>query len=201
MRWWRVGLAVAALLVVVAAAGGTSPVTFVPRPIDPAQPPQNGSPPIDLQLPDELPDVVAVPFVLFLLVLAGLVLFGLLGILLAIELPRLRRRKGVRGIEVTDATTQQGPPALDRAEKALQEFTEHPNRAPRDAVIAAWLALEAAEPRRPHQTPTEFTDGLGVNARVLRDLYQRARFGHEEVSARQAQEARDELDRIIRELA
>ncbi len=68
-------------------------------------------------------------------------------------------------------------------------------------MIAAWLALEAAEQRLPHQTPTEFTDRLGVDAAVLKNLYQRARFGHEEVTAQQAGEAKEELDRIIRELA
>jgi hypothetical protein len=101
----------------------------------------------------------------------------------------------IQGFEVAQSTN------LQRVTKALQEFTEHPQRPPRDAVIAAWLALEAAEQRLPHQTPTEFTDQLGVDAVVLKNLYQRARFGHEEVTAQQAGEAKEELDRIIRELA
>ncbi|MFD5826567.1 hypothetical protein [Lentzea sp. NPDC060358] len=172
MRWWRAGLAVAALLVVVVAAAGASPITLVNR-LDDRPPPQNREPALDLALPQDLPDVIAVPFTVFLLILAGLVLFGLVGIVLAVELPRWRRRRGTRGIEV-ESHDVEATPVVQRVEKALQEFTAHPHRAPRDAVIAAWLALEATEPRRPHQTPTEFTNGLGVDAGVLRNLYQRA---------------------------
>ncbi|WP_157529777.1 DUF4129 domain-containing protein [Nocardia sp. NRRL S-836] len=201
MRWWRVGVAIVALLVVVAAASGTSPVRFVPRADDAVPQPADNSLPVDLRVPGELPDLVAVPFTLFLFALVALVLFGLVGIVLAVELPRWRRRRGVRGVEVGDAVTGRERVVLGRVEKALREFTEHPNRPPRDAVIAAWLALEEAHTREPHQTPTEFTASLNVDADVLKDLYQRARFGHEEVTARQADAARDELDRIVRELA
>jgi hypothetical protein len=201
MRWWRVGVAVAALLVVVAAASGTSPVRFVPRTGDSPPRPADNSLPVDLRVPSELPDVFAVPFTAFLAVLLALVLFGLVGIVLAIELPRWRRRRGTRGVEVGDAVSAGEQAVLRRVEKALQEFTGHPDRPPKDAVIAAWLALEEAHTREPHQTPTEFTQGLAVDAEVLKDLYQRARFGHEEVTARQAEAARDELGRIIRELA
>jgi hypothetical protein len=192
-------VAVAALLIVVVAAGGTSPVTFVNR-FEDRPPPQNREPALDVSLPQDLPDLVALPFTLYLLVLAGLVLFGLVGIILALELPRWRRRRGVRDVEIEGFEVGQVA-VVQRVEKALQEFTEHPNRPPRDAVIAAWLALEAAEPRRPHQTPTEFTEKLGVDAAVLKDLYQRARFGHEDVTAEQAEEAQRELGRIVRELA
>ncbi|USX49342.1 DUF4129 domain-containing protein [Lentzea sp. HUAS12] len=199
MKWWRAGVAVAALLIVVVAAGGTSPVTFVNR-LDDRPPPQDSSPRADLPLPTDLPDALAVPLTAYLLLLAGLVLFGLVGIVLAVELPRWRRRKGVRGVEVEAAEFGETA-VVRRVEKALQEFTSHPGRPPRDAVIAAWLALERAEERLPHQTPTEFTEKLGVDAVVLKDLYQRARFGHEDVTAAQAEKARNELSRIVRELA
>lgn len=201
MRWWRAGLAVAALLIVVVAARGTSPVAFVPRASDPGRPQGDGSVSLDTPGPPELPDLVAVPFVAFLVILAALVLFGLLGIVLAIELPRWRRRGGARGVEVVGDGAERLPSPRQRVEKALQEFTEHPRRPPRDAVIAAWLALEEAQPRQPHQTPTEFTERLGVDATILKDLYQRARFGHENVTGDQAREAEEELGRIIRELA
>jgi len=200
MKWWRAGVAVAALLIVVLAASGSSPITLVNR-LDDRPPPQNRGPSLDLSIPHELPDVVAVPFTVFLLILTGLVLFGLVGIILAIELPRWRRRRGMRGVEIEEFDVGAPTPVIRRVEKALQEFTNHPQRPPRDAVIAAWLALEEAEHRLPHQTPTEFTEDLGVDATVLRNLYQRARFGHEDVTARQAAEARQELGRIIRELA
>lgn len=198
MRWWRAGVAVAALLIVVVAASGTSPVTFVNR-LDDRPPPQDSSPQVDVPLPTELPGLFAVPLTVYLVLLAGLVLFGLIGIVLAFELPRWRRR-GVRGVEIEDGEAGELP-VVARVEKALQEFTEHPNRPPRDAVIAAWLALEAAEERLPHQTPTEFTEKLGVDAVVLKDLYRRARFGHEDVTASQAHLAQEELRRIVRELA
>ena len=200
MKWWRAVVAVAALLIVVVAAGGSSPVTLVNR-LDDRPPPQHRSGSVDLPQPQKLPDVVAVPFTVFLLALALLVLFGLVGLLLALELPGWRRRRGVRGVEIEDFEVGGTTSVVQRVEKALQEFTAHPQRPPRDAVIAAWLALEEAEPRKPHQTPTEFTEKLGVDATVLRDLYQRARFGHEDVTAAQAQEAQRELSRIVRELA
>jgi hypothetical protein len=199
MKWWRAGVAVAALLIVVVAAGGTSPVTLVNR-FDDRPPPQDRAPQLDVPLPTELPGVLAAPVTVYLVLLAALVLFGLIGIVLAFELPRWRRPRGVRGVEVEAGEVGESA-VVRRVEKALQEFTEHPNRPPRDAVIAAWLALEAAEPRQPHQTPTEFTEKLGVDAVVLKDLYQRARFGHEDVTAAQAQQAQQELGRIVRELA
>ncbi|MDX3658580.1 DUF4129 domain-containing protein [Streptomyces sp. ID05-26A] len=198
MKWWRAGVAVAALLIVVVAASGTSPVTFVNR-LDDRPPPQDSAPQVDVPLPTELPDLFAVPLTVYLVLLAGLVLFGLIGIVLAFELPRWRRR-GVRGVEIEEGEAGE-PTVVARVEKALQEFTEHPNRPPRDAVIAAWLALEAAEERLPHQTPTEFTEKLGVDAVVLKDLYRRARYGHEDVTAAQAEQAQQELSRIVRELA
>ncbi|GHH63065.1 hypothetical protein GCM10017774_91760 [Lentzea cavernae] len=192
-------MAVAALLIVVVAAGGTSPITFVNR-LDDRPPPQDSGPQTDIPLPTELPDALAVPLTVYLLLLAGLVLFGLVGIILAFELPRWRRSRGVRGVEVESGEVGETA-VVRRVEKALQEFTAHPDRPPRDAVIAAWLALEATEERLPHQTPTEFTEKLGVDAVVLKDLYQRARFGHEDVTETQARRAQQELSRIVRELA
>ena len=200
MKWLRAVVAVAALLIVVVAASGSSPVTLVNR-LDDRAPADNGGVALDVPVPQELPDVVAVPLTVVVLFLAGLVLFGLVGIVLAIELPRWRRRRGVRGVEIEGFEMAPTTSVVQRVEKALQEFTEHPQRPPRDAVIAAWLALEEAEQRLPHQTPTEFTEKLGVDAAVLKDLYQRARFGHEDVSAAQARQAQEELGRIVRELA
>ncbi|WP_394613921.1 DUF4129 domain-containing protein [Lentzea sp. JNUCC 0626] len=199
MKWWRAGVAVAALLIVVVAAGGTSPITLVDR-LDDRPPPQDSPGQVDVPLPTELPGLIAAPLTVYLLLLLGLVLFGLVGIILALRLPEWRRRRGERGIEIEGHEVGEQA-VVRRVEKALREFTAHPGRPPRDAVIAAWLALEAAEERLPHQTPTEFTERLGVDAAVLKDLYQRARFGHEDVTAAQAEQAREELGRIVRELA
>src|SRR5688500_9973950 len=102
MKWWRAGVAVAALLIVVVAASGTSPITFVNR-LDDRPPPQDVEARLDVPLPNELPGVFAVPLTVYLALLAGLVLFGLIGIVLAFELPRWRRRRGVRGVEVEGA--------------------------------------------------------------------------------------------------
>ncbi|MBM7858413.1 DUF4129 domain-containing protein [Lentzea nigeriaca] len=198
MRWLRAGVAVAALLIVVVAASGSSPVTLVNR-LEDRPPPQHGQQTLEVPIPQELPALIAAPFTVYLLLLTGLVLFGLVGLVLALRLPHWRRRRGVRGVEIEDFEIGASVPAIQRVEKALQEFTNHPQRPPRDAVIAAWLALEEAEPREPHQTPTEFTEKLGVDATVLRNLYQRARFGHEDVTAEQAEAAQQELGRIIRE--
>lgn len=81
-----------------------------------------------------------------------------------------------------------------------------------DPVIACWLALEdaAAESgtvRQPWQTPSEFTADLLVGehadpdacARLLR-LYQRARFGHEALTAADTAAAADALAGIARSL-
>lgn len=199
MRWWRAGVAVGALLLVVVAASGTSPITWVDRR---GKPQESQLPPSIVTPTDiDLPDVFAIPFSLFLLGALGVVLIGLTGIVMVLEVPRWRRRrKGTRGIEVEEGEILPRTP-IERVRKALQEFTNHPQRPPRDAVIAAWLALEEAAPRMPHQTPTEFTDDLHVDASVLKDLYQRARFGNQKVTEQDVETAKQELGRIVRELA
>lgn len=201
MRWWRLGLAMAALTLVVTVARGTSPITWVDR-RGADQPPEARQPPsLDVDAPPiEPPAALTISFGLFLLIMAGLVLVGLVGVVLAIEVPRWRRRgKGTKGIEIGEAADYRTS-ALHRAQKALMEFTEHPQRPPRDAVIAAWLALEDTRPRAPHQTPTEFTEQLGIDATVLRSLYQRARFADHEVTEQEAAEAQRELARIVSRL-
>jgi|GEM_PF-784784 len=102
------------------------------------------------------------------------------------------------GIELGEAFTGPGTvvpdlPALRtgvaEAEAALRRFAR-----PVDAVIAAWVRLEAAAARSglrrdPASTPTEFTlrvlDAAPVDPRATRtllDLYLRARFGNEHMT-------------------
>ncbi|WP_162449422.1 DUF4129 domain-containing protein [Phytoactinopolyspora mesophila] len=82
-----------------------------------------------------------------------------------------------------------------------------------DAVIEAWLGLEAAAeasgvPRRRSQTPSEFTAGLlrqyhadETATLLLRDLYHRARFAADpNMSARDVEAARTALAAILRTL-
>lgn len=98
------------------------------------------------------------------------------------------------------------PTMLDgiaRAQRLLDE-----ERAPRDAIVQAWLALEHAASRagvgrRPAQTPTEFTavvlertpaDRDAVE--VLRALYLRVRFSDDELLPGDAEAARQALTAI-----
>lgn len=95
---------------------------------------------------------------------------------------------GARLAVPTGAETEPDLPVLQQGVAAAQAHLAE-IREPRDAIIAAWLALEDAAQRsgiirRPAQTPSEFT--AGVLARTSADpqatsrllhLYHRARFG------------------------
>ncbi|GLZ34543.1 hypothetical protein Lesp02_67300 [Lentzea sp. NBRC 105346] len=193
----RVGVVVAALLLVIIAARGRSPVVFHPPPKDPdvrdtltpgPQAPQS----------DVSTEGSGVPFLILLLVVAGFVVFGLIGMALAISFTR-RRTRGERGVEIVERETPAAPSFQHQVARALIEIRS--DRPPKDAVIAAWLTLEEAHPREPHQTPTEFTTTLPADTKTLRELYQRARFSDEPITAEHASQAERELERIIRELA
>ncbi|WP_170177044.1 DUF4129 domain-containing protein [Myceligenerans xiligouense] len=98
---------------------------------------------------------------------------------------------------------------------AVQDALAHVDRAggvPRDAVVAAWVALEGAAATRgaerdPAHTPTEFTTALlaatpapAADIRTLRGLYQRARFTTRPVSDDDVAAARTALAGIARAL-
>src|SRR5690606_36900682 len=98
------------------------------------------------------------------------------------------------------------PTMLDgiaRAQRLLDE-----ERAPRDAIVQAWLALEHAASRagvgrRPAQTPTEFsavvlerTPADRDAVEVLRALYLRVRFSDDELLPGDAEAARQALTAI-----
>jgi len=96
-------------------------------------------------------------------------------------------------LRVGPTAVAEARPLIDRALAAAQhELADGLHREPRDAVVACWLRLEegaaaAGVPRRPSQTPTEFTAALlagllpGEGERTaledLRRLYGQARFG------------------------
>ncbi|HEU5469952.1 MAG TPA: DUF4129 domain-containing protein [Actinophytocola sp.] len=144
------------------------------------------------------------------------VLLLVLSVVLTIALAVLRWRRfrlpvpGRTDRESTGFAVDPGPNRLlDAARAAQAELIRHYGGPPRDAVIAAWVRLEeAAEdtgtPRRPHQTPTEFTAALGAETAALdelRRLYHRARFapGYP-VTQADAEAARAALDEIVRTL-
>lgn len=193
----RVVVVVGALLLVVIAARGTSPVTFQPPPAEPdvrdTVPPASGIPQVEVSTEGS-----GIPFLILMSVLIGFVLFGLIGMALAVSFTR-GRAKGERGVEIVEQETPAPPNFRQHAERALIELRA--NREPKDAVIAAWLKLEEAQPREPHLTPTEFTKALPADATTLRELYQRARFSQESVTREHAEKAERELERIIGELA
>jgi hypothetical protein len=149
----------------------------------------------------------------------------LLLIAFAAFIRRLQQARGVKkrlgvGVDVADegigALESTLPMRLRRAaQQARHELAARDGGPPGDAVVAAWLRLEAAAEhegagRAPHQTATEFTTALltrytaGDPAALdeLRELYQRARFGPAgQVGEADAAAALDALDRILHALA
>ncbi|MFE7506325.1 DUF4129 domain-containing protein [Promicromonospora sp. NPDC057488] len=102
------------------------------------------------------------------------------------------------------------PELQDAVTRALAHLEGHAR--PRDAVVAAWVALEEAAERAgtrrdPAQTPTEFTSTVlaatpappDATAR-LRTLYQRARFTDRPVDTTAVTQARTALADIARTL-
>ncbi|GGM28138.1 hypothetical protein GCM10010102_24890 [Promicromonospora citrea] len=113
------------------------------------------------------------------------------------------------------ATTTPGdevhlPDLQDAVTRALTHLDHHTR--PRDAVVAAWVALEDAAARAgtrrdPAQTPTEFTTAVLATTPAppdavtrLRTLYQRARFTDRPVDDHAVDQARTALAAIARSL-
>lgn len=156
--------------------------------------------------------VIAVALVLYLI---SMIMF----VVLIASLRRRRRRLDLERTTADEQTTEavDGETArtlLRGTRSALELLRQRTGGPPSDAVQRAWLALEAAAagsgtPRRPDQTPTEFTGAVlsahDVDAAAvgtLRGLYQRARFGRPElVTETDADTAVAALDRIEASLA
>ena len=156
--------------------------------------------------------------VLLLLVLAVL-LIGVAGLLAMLAGVRRRRHRPPRpefaAAESDDTSGHLAAAALAAGvRRARVDLSRRAPADPTDAVIAAWVALEAAAeglgtPRRPHHTPTEFTaevlTGHAVDADALaelRGLYHRARFAaHKPLSAGDVTGAERALVRIEQSLA
>ncbi|MGB3442175.1 MAG: DUF4129 domain-containing protein [Actinophytocola sp.] len=200
--------AAAALLLVVVAARGASPVPSAINDVSLYL----GLPPIPLggsgsvswsrssQGDPALLGTIVVGLLILMLVLA--LVFSVLSAL------RRRRLLGVgHVIETVEGTVDTIPRfRLKEAVAAARDILAREGGLPRDAVIEAWVTLEnaAAHQRAPHETATEFTVALLAeeNAdeaalRELRTLYQRARFGVDDVDPGSAADARAALDRIL----
>lgn len=102
------------------------------------------------------------------------------------------------------------PELQDAVTRALAHLDGHAR--PRDAVVAAWVALEEAAARAgahrdPAQTPTEFTGTVLAKTPApptavahLRTLYQRARFTDRPIDRTAVAQARTALADIARSL-
>lgn len=102
------------------------------------------------------------------------------------------------------------PELQDAVTRALAHLDGHAR--PRDAVVAAWVALEEAAARAgahrdPAQTPTEFAGTVLANTPAppaavarLRTLYQRARFTDRPIDRTAVAQARTALADIARSL-
>lgn len=202
-------LAAAALLLVVVAARGASPVPSavndvgLERGLAPISLGGGGSAGFSgLGTPGD-PELFAKVLVALLIILCVLAV-----VLSAISAYRTRRRaSGVHVTEPVEGTIDTVPRLrLREAVQHARDLLAREGGAPRDAVIEAWVTLEnATEHRRePHETATEFTVALLEKEhadesalRELRTLYQRARFGTGAVDDDSAARARDALDRIL----
>ncbi|MBD7980555.1 DUF4129 domain-containing protein [Oerskovia merdavium] len=221
------GVVVLIALVLVGAAAGSRwsydrPAWFLP-PDDSAVPPPEAPVPIDgptyvETLPPGLDGQAAgMPIgdyttYLAVTVAAVLVVFAIL------YLRRRRTEPAAPGEthrdHVATGDTVTSAPTLEAQLPALRRGVTHARhlldtaRSPRDAVTAAWIALEDATAdtghrRHPAQTPTEFTttvlDATPADpdaVTTLLGLYQRARFTNHPLADHDVQTARDCLERL-----
>jgi hypothetical protein len=189
---------------------------------DQAPPPEPApapvTPPVEPPPPPPLDDA---PFGLgdVLLALAGLALLVIAVLALRNVLARIRRSgTPAPPVTATPGHTLLGTPEDDVAphlRDGLSTAQQHLTAAvpPRDAVVAAWVALEdaaalAGAHRDPAQTPTEFTVAVLDRTRAdpgavatLRALYHRARFRDADIGTSDVQTARDALRRLADDLA
>jgi hypothetical protein len=230
-------MTVGVLLLVLASSAGTSAVGFGeawkmryesgPEVTDDGCTPEEQRmepPPQECEYLPETPplvrSVVAVGLGMVVLVIGMLLAFALVTAIISIRF-QLRKRRRLAGIllddvdqdPVDDPTQAQRAKVRTAARQALEELRRRQGGDPGDAVIAAWLVLEAAAAeagsvRQAYQTPTEFTDAVldrheldtAALAR-LRTLYQRARFGSSPVTADDVAAAASALETLVDELS
>lgn len=201
--------AAAALLVAVVAASGRSPVPSSMNDV----PLERGLPGV-LISPSQVGvnrnlDIAADPGLVAKIIVGLVIVMAVLAITLSLlTFLRNRQRLGVGAVvEAVEGTIDTIPRLrLKEAVKQARDLLVREGGRPRDAVIEAWVTLEnaAAHKRAPHETATEFTVGLleKENAdeaalRELRTLYQRARFGQDDVDDDSVTRARAALEQIM----
>lgn len=169
----------------------------VPIPVPTYTPPEMTAPePIEAEPmePVDVPSWVGEAFVWTLIGLLVLLVAVVIARLVASQLDQWRRHRtfepvpeaAVGGAEIA-AEIEPDLPALRRGVRAAEAVLDEA-REPADAVVAAWLELEAAAadsgvPRDRAQTPTEFTAAVlqattadAAAIETLLRLYHRARF-------------------------
>ncbi|WP_275003569.1 DUF4129 domain-containing protein [Promicromonospora iranensis] len=218
-------LTITALLitVVVLGAATATPWRFNPPHLPtpelsmPAQPPP--SPDTSRSPMDQPVDAGAEnPWIgLVIAILIGLLVLALLTAVARRLLALRRQRTDITPDNLTGGTATGNPgdavdlPELqDAVTRALAHLDGHAR--PRDAVVAAWVALEEAAARAgahrdPAQTPTEFagtvlaaTPAPPPAVARLRTLYQRARFTDRPIDRTAVAQAREALADIARSL-
>lgn len=211
--------------VVVLGAATATPWRFSPPhlPTPELSMPQQQPPPSPTTTPSSEPQPLDEPttdnrwVALVMAVLLGLLVAALLGLATRKLLAILRGQIDTTPDNLTGGTGTATPddavdlPELqDAVTRALAHLDGHAR--PRDAVVAAWVALEEAAARAgthrdPAQTPTEFTGTVLANTPAppaavarLRTLYQRARFTDRPIDRTAVTQARTALADIARSL-
>lgn len=152
--------------------------------------------------------------------LGDVLVAGIVGFLIVLLARRIRfvRRVRFAGVRVESRHPPEGhddDDAVDRealADELAERLVALEGGRPRNAIVAAWIALEEAAaragvPRDETETPTEFTrramaayhldeDALGR----LADLYREARFSQHQVTEHHIRHARDCLGILSRDL-
>jgi hypothetical protein len=175
-------------------------------PTESAPPPSVPEPPTDTRW-------LAVIAAIFLALLVAALATYVVRQLLAIRRARTQaRHDSLTGGTAADSLGEDVdlPEIQDAVTRALAHLDGHAR--PRDAVVAAWVALEEAAERAgtrkdPAQTPTEFagtvlaaTPAPPAAVARLRTLYQRARFTDRPIDRPAVAQAREALADIARSL-
>jgi hypothetical protein len=212
-----VGIVVAGFVVLASASGPVRPVSESPRRISPrplptvtpsASAPQASAEPSPFQLPaGETPQwLVALWQAVVYLVIAAVVVF------VGVMIYRILRRVRLPQVEPAEAEWERMKTAR-LAEAVDTGLAQIDSGTATDAVVACWVALEAAAasagvPRDPSETPAEFTVRvLGVGGisepQLVRlgELYREARYSTHGSSEQARTEARAALELLRDELA
>ncbi|MGN8244287.1 DUF4129 domain-containing protein [Cellulomonas soli] len=195
---WRVG---------VRDLGAPAATIELPVDVEPSVPAEQGEPPVEVDVPPELPGWVRA------------VLTAIAVVVLVVLLAAAGRRLRPYLVADRDPTPDEGGPgevvdADDLEVPVLRDAVHRARRAlvddvpPGDAVVAAWMALEEASARvgvvrEPAQTAGELTvqvlDATHADPAAVRDLlglYHRARYGSRPVTTEDVVRARADLARL-----